>query len=253
MMLDPYMGFYLILFFVLLLVASIAIFLLKKEQYVKHDVVLFIFKLGIIATFIISVILILSNTSSDGNIFPSTFTDFTLIIIEITVSVFITLSILYYEHTGKNIIKEQINTMNSYQTNKQKNDNIRKSKVDTTISTMLEIMLKNLKHEKNLLFNFYELEIPSNSQKIDPEFIHLRKNNSLLHVENLKNIILINHDVIDSDRNLALLEIITIASESYMLHPKYQDYDINTITREIQNLQIVLTKDYGKNIRSSPI
>ena len=82
-MLDPYMGFYLILFFVLLLVASIAIFLLKKEQYVKHDVVLFIFKLGIIATFIISVILILSNPSSDGNIFPSTFTDFTLIIIEI--------------------------------------------------------------------------------------------------------------------------------------------------------------------------
>ena len=59
-----------------------------------------------------------------------------------------------------------------------------------------------------------------------------------------------NHDVIDTNRNLTLLKIIAIASESYMLNTKYQDYDIDAVTKEIRRLQVVLTKDYGKNIGS---
>ena len=248
-MLDVCMEFYQILILVLSLIASTAFFFLKK-QHKQHDVALSISKLGVVMTFIICATLILLYLLPDDNKTPFTFIDFALIIIEISVGVFITLSILYYERAGQNIIKKQINKMNSYQTNKQKNDDIRKSDVDKIILATLEIMLGNLKYEKILLFNFYELETNLKQKKIDSEFIRLKKNNNILYVENLKNIILMNHDVIDSDRNLRLLKIITIASESYMLNIKYRDYDINAVTREIRRLQIVLTQDYGKNIGS---
>ena len=48
----------------------------------------------------------------------------------------------------------------------------RKSKVDPNYFNYFEIMLNDLKHEKNLLFNFYQL---SNSQKIDPIYTFKKK------------------------------------------------------------------------------
>ena len=254
-MLDIRMEFYQILiivlsFLALLVITFIVFSFFKKQQHKKHNVALSISKLGVFITFIICIILISLYLLFYDDETSFTFIDIALIIIEISVGVFITFSILYYERAGQDIIKKQINKMNSYQTNKEKNDDIRKSEVDIIVLNMLEIMLENLKYEKNLLFNFYKLETNLNQQKIDPEFIRLKKNNNILYVENLKNIILMNHDVIDSNRNLTLLKIITIASESYMLNTKYRDYDINAVTREIRRLQIVLTKDYGKNIGS---
>ena len=74
------------------------------------------------------------------------------------------------------------------------------------------------------------------------------KHTHVLDIENLKNIILIYHDVIVPERNLNLLETVAVTSRSYMLDKKYQDYDIHTVTREIHKLQLTLTNYYGKNI-----
>ena len=233
---------------ILALFAFIAFSFFKRRQHKINNVALSISNLGISITLSMGIIFILLYLLFYDDETSFTFIDIALIIIEIGIGVFITFSILYYERAGQDTIKKQINEMNSYQTNKETNDDIRKSEANTIILNMLEIMLENLKREKNLLFNFYGLEIDLNQQRIDPEFIRLKKNNHILYIENLKNIILMNHDVIDTDRNLTLLKIIAIASESYMLNTTYRDYDINAVTREIRRLQIVLTKDYGKNI-----
>ena len=87
-----------------------------------------------------------------------TFIDIALIIIEIGIGVFITLSILYYERAGHDTIKKQIDEMNSYQTNKETNDDIRKSEVNTIIPNMLETMLKNLKMKKIFYLIFMDLK-----------------------------------------------------------------------------------------------
>ena len=235
---------------ILALFAFIAFSFFKRRQHKINNVALSISNLGISITLSMGIIFILLYLLFYDDETSFTFIDIALIIIEIGIGVFITLSILYYERAGQDTIKKQINKMNSYQTNKETNDDIRKSEVNTIIPNMLETMLENLKNEKNLLFNFYGLEIHLNQKKIDSEFIRLKKNNNILYVENLKNIILMNHDVIDTNRNLTLLKIIAIASESYMLNTEYRDYDIDAVTKEIGRLQIVLTKDYGKNIGS---
>ena len=124
----------------------------------------------------------------------------------------------------------------------------RKSMADKMISNMLITILKNLKSEKNLLFNFYEIKISSDDEKIDSAWIRLTKHTHILDIENLKNIILIYHDVIVPERNLNLLQTVAVTSRSYMLDKKYQDFDIKTVTREIHKLQLTLTDYYGKNI-----
>lgn len=216
------------------LIFSVSIFVIKIKKYEKYNTELFILQIFSITILVISLILLLVYSSFDDNKIEPTFVDWALLIIEITVGVFITTCILFYEHTRRIITEDR-------------NRN-RQSIADKIISNMLIIILKNLKIEKNLLFNFYEIKISSDDEKIDSAWIRLTKHTHILDIENLKNIILIYHDVIVPERNLNLLQTVAVTSRSYMLDKKYQDFDIKTVTREIHKLQLTLTDYYGKNI-----
>ena len=216
------------------LIFSVSIFIIKIKKYEKYNIELFILQIFSITILIISLILLLVYSLFDDNEIEPTFVDWALLIIEITIGVFITACILFYERARRIIVEDR--------------DRDRKSMADKMISNMLIIILKNLKNEKNLLFNFYEIKIPSDGEKINSEWIRLMKNTHILDIENLKNIILIYHDVIAPERNLNLLKTVAVTSRSYMLNKKYQDYDINTVTREIHKLQLTLTNYYRKNI-----
>ena len=216
------------------LIFSALIFVIRIKKYKKYNTELFIFQIFLLTLFFISIILLLVYSSFDDNEIEPTFVDWALLIIEIAIGVFITISILFYEHARQVIIEDH--------------DSIRKSMADKMITSMLITILKNLKIEKNLLFNFYDIEISPDNKKIDSTWIRFKKHTHILHIENLKNIILIYHDVIVPERNLNLLQIVAVASQFYMLDKKYQDFDIKTVTREIQKLQLTLIRYYGKNI-----
>ncbi len=216
------------------LIINVSIFVIGRKKYEKHNTELFILQIFSITMFVISIILLFVYSSFDDDEIEPTFVDWALLIIEITIGVFITASILFHERARRIIVEDR-------------NRN-RKSMADKMISNMLIIILKNLKSEKNLLFNFYEIKISSDDEKTNSAWIRLMKHTHVLDIENLKNIILIYHDVIVPERNLNLLETVAVTSRSYMLNKKYQDYDIHTVTREIHKLQLTLTNYYGKNI-----
>ena len=216
------------------LIFNVSFFVIRIKKYKKYNTELFILQIFSITILVISLILFFVYSLFDDNAIEPTFVDWALLIIEITIGVFITACILFYEHDRRIIVEDH-------------NRN-RKSIADKMISNMLITILKNLKNEKNLLFNFYEIKISSDDEKINSAWIRLMKHTHVLDIENLKNIILIYHDVIVPERNLNLLQTVAVTSRSYMLNKKYQDYDIHTVTREIHKLQLTLTNYYGKNI-----